>query len=464
MKITAIILAGGLSRRMGRNKLNLLIDNTTMLERVLDTAGDAGFCEIILVRSQGTQPPRIPKDSGSAKSFLEILNPSPEEGIAGSIRLGLTASHEEAEGWVFLMADQPFLTSETLRQLAHRFKENPNKIIQPVYGMRKGGPVFFPRHLKAELMELTGDIGGRQVMARHPELILREFFPLTREALDLDEPQDYEALAGRKRVLVKGAGDLATGVLQALYQAGYEVLALERAKPSCIRREVSFASAIFEGTKTIEGITAGKAESLDQAMALLKENKIPILIDPRLDYLASIRPDVLVDAVIAKSNTGTSLDMAPRVIALGPGFTVGVDCHALIETMRGDTLAKVYTEQGQKALPNTGTPGLVGGEDILRVIHAPASGILHGVHAIGDLVAKNEVIALIGETEVRSLLDGTLRGLIQDGYRVKQGLKIADVDPRHDPSLAFAISDKAKALGQAVIEAITTLSKVPTRE
>lgn len=454
-----------------------------MLEKVFHTVLEAGFHEIVLVSSEGTRLPDLSgrteenpmpheesgEDNGiqgkfSLPGYVHVLNPRPEDGISSSIRLGVQASDPEADGWVFLMGDQPFLTAKTLNQLKEQFTKNPSRIIQPVYGNHPGGPVFFPSSLKHELISLAGDTGGRQVMEKYPELILRELLTDTKEAVDLDSRDEYEAYAGKTRVLVKGAGDLATGVIQALYQAGFEVIATEIPDPSCIRTEVAFASAVAEGEKTIDGITAVRTDSLEEAAAILARDQVPILIDPTLTKLEEIQPEVFVDAVIAKRNTGTTMHLAPLVIALGPGFTAGVDCHAVIETMRGESLGRIFTEKGSTALPDTGAPGLIAGEDVRRVIHAPASGTLKRIRQIGDIVEKDEVIAMIGDAEVRSTLNGTLRGLIQDGFEVKNGLKIADVDPRPDPRLAFAISDKAQTLGQAVIKAITTLKALNPAE
>ena len=457
MKITAIILAGGLSRRMGRNKLNLFVEGEPMLQRVFDTALSAGFHEIILVRGEGTKSPSMPANAPDVP-YEEILNLEQEKGIAFSIKLGLSVSDPLADGFVFLMADQPFLSKETLEILKERFQACPRHIIQPVYGTRPGGPVFFPASLKEDLSMLTGDTGGRQVMARHPELVLQEFLPESRESVDLDDRATYHKHVGRKRVLVKGAGDLATGVILALYQAGFEVIATEISHPSSIRTEVAFASALLEGEKTLEGVRAEKAASLAEVWKLLAEDAVPILIDSALLHLPELKPDVVVDAVIAKRNTGTDKTLAPLVIALGPGFTAGIDCHAVIETMRGNTLGDIITETGRSALPDTGTPGLIAGEDVRRVIHAPASGIIRRIRSIGDFVEEGDVIAKVGDTEVVSPLKGTLRGLIYDGFDVPEGLKIADVDPRLDRALAFSVSDKSHILGESVVCAISALT------
>lgn len=268
-----------------------------------------------------------------------------------------------------------------------------------------------------------------------------------------------------KLVIIRGAGDLATGTIHALVSAGYPVVALEVPQPSSIRREASFSEAVYEGEKSVEGITAVRADSAAEALTLAAEGTPAILVDPACDILETVRPAVLIDAVLAKRNLGTRRDMAPLTIALGPGFKAGVDVDYVVETMRGPALGRVI-EEGF-ALPNTGIPGVVGGFAAERVIHAPASGILQAVRKIGDRVEKGETIAVIepisalrqaqGTFSVTASLTGVLRGLIRDGYPVKKGLKIADIDPRPDSyPLCFQISDKSKAIAQSVLTIVNT--------
>ena len=280
-------------------------------------------------------------------------------------------------------------------------------------------------------------------------------------------------------VIVRGGGDLATGVIWALRRAGFPVLILESEHPSAIRRTAALSEAVYEGTATVEDITVRLARNLDQAEYFLFEDGIAMLADPRGDAIRAIIDTeekysewdtglttlegggrhlfltAVVDAVLAKRNLGTTKDMAPFVIALGPGFTAGVDCDVVIETMRGHTLARPITEGS--ALPNTGTPGLIAGHSADRVIHSPAAGVLRAVSRIGDEVEKDQVIARIetdsqGSVPVKATFTGLLRGLIRDGYPVSEGFKIADIDPRREQyENCFTISDKARALGGAVV-------------
>lgn len=280
-------------------------------------------------------------------------------------------------------------------------------------------------------------------------------------------------------VIVRGGGDLATGVIWALRRAGFPVLILESEHPSAIRRTAALSEAVYEGTATVEDITVRLARNLDQAQYFLFEDGIAMLADPRGDAIRAIIDTeekysewdtglttlegggrhlfltAVVDAILAKRNLGTTKDMAPFVIALGPGFTAGVDCDVVIETMRGHTLARPIREGS--ALPNTGTPGLIAGHSADRVIHSPAAGVLRAVSRIGDEVEKDQVIARIetdsqGSVPVKASFTGLLRGMIRDGYPVSEGFKIADIDPRREQyENCFTISDKARALGGAVV-------------
>ena len=262
-------------------------------------------------------------------------------------------------------------------------------------------------------------------------------------------------------------------------RAGFPVLILESEHPSAIRRTVSLSEAVYEGTATVEDITVRLARNLDQAQYFLFEDGIAMLVDPEGRAIRDIIDTeekysewdtglttlegggrhlfltAVVDAILAKRNLGTTKDMAPFVVALGPGFTAGQDCDVVIETMRGHTLARPIREGS--ALPNTGTPGLIAGHSADRVIHSPAAGILRAVSKIGDEVEQDQVIACIetGDQDsvpVKASFAGLLRGLIRDGYPVSEGFKIADIDPRREQyENCFTISDKARALGSAVV-------------
>ena len=261
-------------------------------------------------------------------------------------------------------------------------------------------------------------------------------------------------------VIVRGGGDIATGTIYKLYQCGFRVLILETQNPSAIRRHVAFCEAVYQGSQKVEDLTCTLASGLEEAKLLLEKGQLVMLVDPRAECLSFLKPIALVDAILAKKNLGTTREMADITIGLGPGFEAGVDVDAVIETMRGNSLGKVIY-QG-KAIANTGIPGEIAGFSKERVIHSPATGVLKAVHEIGDTVEKGEVLAYIeNENEsvpVTATMNGLLRGLIRDGYQVRQGLKIADIDPRlEEYENCFCISDKARCIAGGVVEAILHL-------
>ena len=263
-------------------------------------------------------------------------------------------------------------------------------------------------------------------------------------------------------IIVRGGGDLATGTIYKLKKSGFPVLILEVENPSAIRRNVAFSEAIYQGQQTVEDMTCFRADSLQQAENFLQEDKLTILVDPKGEAIAKLKPLAVVDAIIAKRNLGTAKTMAPVTVGLGPGFVAGEDVDAVVETKRGHNLGRVIWSGS--AAPNTGVPGLIGGFGKERVMHSPAQGILKNVKKITDTVTKGEVIAVI-ETgsdmvPVEASLDGILRGLIRDGYPVTKGFKIADIDPRSEEyENCFTISDKARCIAGGVLEAILQLKK-----
>lgn len=261
-----------------------------------------------------------------------------------------------------------------------------------------------------------------------------------------------------KPIIVRGGGDIATGTIYHLSRAGYPVLILETEHPSAIRRQVAFCEAVYEGTAAVEGLTAVRADSLREAMDVVTPSKPVVLVDPEGKSISKIKPAAVVDAILAKRNLGTGRDMAELTIGLGPGFTAGVDVDYVIETMRGHNLGRIITDG--PAMADTGTPGTIMGYGKERVIHAPAKGRLYGCTKIADHVKKGDVIAKIeaedgSRISVPASLNGIIRGLIRDGYPVKKGFKIADIDPRaEEKKNCFTISDKARCIGGSVLQLI----------
>lgn len=259
-------------------------------------------------------------------------------------------------------------------------------------------------------------------------------------------------------VIVRGGGDIATGTIQKLWRAGFQTVVLETVRPSAIRRNVALCEAVYEGEWTVEDVTAVCVKGLDEAMAEIAAGRVPLMIDPDCAVLQEVHPLALVDAILAKRNLGTKKNMAGITIGLGPGFTAGEDVDAVVETMRGHNLGRLILSG--TALPNTGMPGMIAGIGKERVIHAPAAGCMHNIRSIGDTVQKGEVIARIGDTQVKASLDGIIRGLIRNGYFVEEGLKIADIDPRvSEKANCFTISDKARCIGGSVLEAVMMLAR-----
>ena len=291
-------------------------------------------------------------------------------------------------------------------------------------------------------------------------------------------------------IICRGAGDLATGIIHRLHRAGHRVIALETDYPAAIRRQVSFCEAVYDGGATVEGLTARQLPAMNDAEtisgindtpqahiesqkwkssaieAVLEAGEVPLLIDPKGESIALLKPDVVVDAIIAKKNLGTTINMAPLVIGVGPGFTAGQDVHLVIESMRGHNLARIITDG--MAQPNTGVPGNIAGFTSERVIHAPAAGYIHDVRKIGDIVQKGDEIARIYPDKesydnalseyvsVNATITGIIRGLIREGYYFRKGFKIADIDPRESElTNCFTISDKARSIAGSVLEVVS---------
>lgn len=252
-------------------------------------------------------------------------------------------------------------------------------------------------------------------------------------------------------VLIRGAGDLASGIALRFKRAGLDVVMTDLARSTAIRRTVCFSQALAEGRFTVEDVTAVRA-SAETAEAVLNWGEIPVLADPEAACRRVLKPDAMVDAILAKKNLGTRIGDAPIVVACGPGFTAGVDCHAVVETMRGHYLGRVIYEGS--ALPNTGVPGLIGGFAGERVLRAPADGIFHPLLDIGAAVRLGDIAAEVDGVPMRCTLDGVLRGILADGIPVRRGMKAGDIDPRCEPEHCRCASDKALAVGGGALEAV----------
>ena len=258
------------------------------------------------------------------------------------------------------------------------------------------------------------------------------------------------------KVLVKGAGDIASGVAYQLHQAGFRVLMTDVEKPTSIRRSVCFSEAIVDGKTTVEGVTAVRINDVSEAERIIDAGMIPVIVDPEARCNDIYRADAVIDAILAKENLCTSIHDAPVVIALGPGFCAGSDCHAVIETMRGHTLGRIYYKGSAK--PNTGIPGVIGGFSIERILRAPVAGTFEQVRQIGDLVEAGEVCAYVDGVPLKTSIAGVVRGILPSGTEVTAGRKSGDVDPRGAVVNCYTISDKALCIGGAAVVALLHLS------
>ena len=262
-------------------------------------------------------------------------------------------------------------------------------------------------------------------------------------------------------VLIKGAGDLASGVAARLHRCGYEVVMTEQLAPLMVRRSVSFGECVYTTLVEVEGISARKTSDMSAVHLALEQGIIPVLVDPQAECRIELLPAALVDAIMAKRNLNTRISDAPCVIALGPGFTAGVDCHAVIETNRGHNLGRVL--YAGTAEPDTGRPGSIDGKTEERILRAPVHGVVEGQATIGDRVTEGQIMAQVSGQPVYAEINGVLRGLIHSGICVTAGTKIGDVDPRAEPAHCQQISDKALAIAGGVLEAVIRAGILPIR-
>jgi len=254
-------------------------------------------------------------------------------------------------------------------------------------------------------------------------------------------------------ILIRGAGEMASGVAHRLHRSHFRVCMLEISRPLAVRREVSFCEAIYDGEKEVEGVKAKFISKPEDVESVWKEGSIPLLIDPDGKKTRSfLRPDVVIDAIMAKKNLGTQTSDAPLVVGLGPGFAAGKDVHVVIETNRGHNLGRMI--MSGSAEPDTGIPGEIGGYTVERVLRTMKKGIFHPQKSIGDRVNKGTVVAVVDDYPVIAKIGGVVRGLIREGVEVRKGLKVGDIDPRGKKEYCFSISEKARAIAGGVLEAI----------
>jgi xanthine dehydrogenase accessory factor len=254
------------------------------------------------------------------------------------------------------------------------------------------------------------------------------------------------------KVLIRGGGELATAVACRLADSHFKVIMTEVSKPQAVRRNVSFCEAVYEGTKTVEGKTARLVSSAGETRAAWKAGQLALIVDPDVTILSDIKPDIEIDAIIAKKNLGTRMTDAELVIGLGIGFEAGKDVHVVIETNRGHNLGRVM--RAGIADADTGNPGNIGGYTTERVLRAPSAGTFRTVKKIGDMVKAGDIVAYVGKEPIKAAIPGVVRGLLRDGTPVTKGLKAGDVDPRGNKEYCSTISDKGRTISGGVLEAI----------
>lgn len=252
---------------------------------------------------------------------------------------------------------------------------------------------------------------------------------------------------------IKGAGEMASAVAWRLFSAHFhKIFMMEIDRPLAVRRAVSYCEAVYEGSKKVEDVEALRVRDLEGVQSAWQHRKIAVIIDPEWRLVPKIHPNVLVDAILAKKNLGTSLTEARLVIGLGPGFCAGKDVHMVVETNRGHNLGRIITSGC--AEPNTGIPGSIGQHSVKRVLRAPAAGVFRARCSIGDSVKTGDPIGSVSKLEIRAEIDGILRGLIRSGTKVPIGLKLGDIDPRGEREFCYTISDKSRAIAGSVLEAV----------
>lgn len=257
--------------------------------------------------------------------------------------------------------------------------------------------------------------------------------------------------------VIKGAGDIASGIALRLHRAKFDIVMTEIESPTAIRRTVCFSEAVYNGKAIVEDVQAVLASSCDKAREIIADGNIAVIVDSKAHCINELKPDFVIDAILAKKNLGTEITDAPAVIGVGPGFTAQVDCHAVVETKRGHYLGRVYYEG--TAAENTCIPGDIDGHTDDRIIRAPHYGVFNPIYNIGDIVSKGEAVACVDSTPVVCNVSGVLRGILPKGTMVTANMKSGDVDPRGIALHCESVSDKALSVAGGVLEACLNLYK-----
>lgn len=302
---------------------------------------------------------------------------------------------------------------------------------------------------------------GFNIGAETPEeiaiSIMAEVLKVKHDSSGLQMKDEMPHQKQQKLVLIRGAGDIATGVAIRLHNANYKVVMTDIEQPTHIRRSVAFAQALYDQKVTIEGVSAQQVHNLKDIVSVLAQGDIPVIADEQAAIIEQLQPLYVVDAILAKRNMGTHMQMAPFTVALGPGFSAGDDCHVVIETNRGHHLGRLIYQGA--AQTNTGEPGSIAGFTYQRVIRAPNVGTMKTKVALGAIVNEGDIVAYVDETPITAPLSGMVRGLLNDGLPVSAGFKIGDIDPRGVKADFNSVSDKARAIAGGVLEALMHAEK-----
>ena len=258
--------------------------------------------------------------------------------------------------------------------------------------------------------------------------------------------------ARRALIVIRGGGDLGTGVAARLHRSGFGILMLEIGEPLAVRRLVALAEAVYSGETTVEELRGRRVESVEEAWGVIGAGDVPVMVDPKGACMPDISPLGLIDARLRKAPNELGIKSAPFVVGLGPGFMAAIDCHAVVETQRGHHLSRVYWAGG--AAPDTGRPEPVAGRGLERVLRAPQAGVIRGIRALGEVVEAGDPVVAVNGDEIRAPFRGAVRGLLHDGLYVEAGAKVGDIDPRAEPRYCREISDKALAVGGGALEAL----------
>ncbi len=458
MRVVALLLAAGSSRRFGGDKLRAPWRGRPLVEHALGAlTGCAGIDETLLVVRPDTPP-------AQARPGVRLVpNPRWVEGMGTSLRAGVAASPAGTDAWVVALADMPGIGPALVASLLARWAAARDRIVVPVHRGHRGHPVILPARFRDALLALEGDVGARGILRAHADAV--EEVPVDDPAVlfDVDRPHDLpwagDGAAGtRERVLVKGAGEQASAVAHRLFRAGYRVAMTDLARPTAIRRTVSYCSAIYEGEIEIEGI-AGRHHRIDEvpAFAALDWDHVAVCVDPESRLVTRWRPDVVVDARILKRNLDNSPADAGLVIGLGPGLEAGRHVHVVVETRRGHDLGRIIAHGASQ--PDTGEPGDIGGFTHERLLRAPRAGRFGTTRAIGETLAAGDVVGVVDGEPVRARVAGALRGLLWPGLDVVEGQKLGDVDPRGDVRMCRTLSDKARTISGGVLEVVAAHSE-----